>query len=440
MTTQAYELRKTLVHLIRSGKSLRQAAKEVGRSRSWAKKWWRRFQQRQNWEDLQDQSRTPKHPPTKLPADLRQQIRQTRSELEVLAQEQDEMAYIGAYAIQGHLQEHRLNILPSISSIERELRAAGMVQPRQKRIVPDVQYPQLHVTEPHQLIQADILPRYLIGGTSIACFNALDIVSRYPSGMQFENRTAHNACKFLVGVWQEQGIPTFQQVDNEGCFCGGYTHAGILGQIVRLALMVGTQLVFSPFYHPESNGFVERFHQDYAQFVWNKVLLPDLSAVRQRSALFFHNYRQSRHHSQLQGRSPIECHLSQPGRSFPDEFTLPCHLPLTCGQIHFIRATDAQRSIQVLNLNWAVPLAEPQQGVWVTINFSVSQRPSSDATLFVFDHAPDVTSRKILAQYPFPCKESITAGTPAFQAHFEAGYDVLKVGVVDKTPPQDTMS
>jgi hypothetical protein len=222
----------------------------------------------------------------------------------------------------------------------------------------------------------------------------------------------------LVGVWQDQGIPTFQQVDNEGCFSGGYTHAGILGQVVRLALMVGTQLVFSPFYHPESNGFIERFHQDYAKFVWNKVLLPDVSAVRQRSALFFQNYRQSRHHSQLQGRSPAEYHLSKPICSFPEGFTLPSHLPLTCGQIHFIRATDAQQSIQVLNMNWEVPLAQPLQGVWVTINFSVLQRQSTAATLFVFDDAPDITSRKILAQYPFPFKEAILPISSAFLSHF----------------------
>jgi hypothetical protein len=203
-------------------------------------------------------------------------------------------------------------------------------------------------------------------------------------------------------------------VDNEGCFSGGYTHAAVLGQVVRLALLVGTQLLFSPFYHPESNGFVERFHRDYAKFVWNKTLLPDVSAVRQRSALFFQNYRQSRHHSQLEGLCPEECHLSRPTRHVPDGFTLPIHLPLTCGQVHFIRATDAQQSVQILNMNWEVPSAQPNQGVWATINFYISFREPSKATLFIFDDAPDITSRKILAQYPFPLKEAVVPLDPAF--------------------------
>lgn len=410
MNTQEFELRKTLVHLIRSGRSLRQAAKEVGRSHGWAKKWWRRFRRRQSWDDLQDHPRVPKHQPGKLSDAMRQVIRRTRSELEATAQEKDGMMYVGADAIRGCMQAQQIADLPSVSTIERELHRAGMVRSRQKQEAREVQYPHLHPTEPHSLIQSDILPRYLTGGMAVACFNAIDVVSRYPSGQQFEHRTARCACEFLVKGWQEQGIPTFQQVDNEGCFSGGYTHAGVLGQVVRLALLVGTQLVFSPFYHPESNGFVERFHQDYAAFVWNKALLPDLSAVRQRSALFFQNYRQSRHHSQLQGRSPAECHQSKSTRLMPDGFTIPEPLPLTCGQVHFIRSVDKQQRIKVLNLDWEVPLAQPGQGVWATLNIALSQ-----ATLFVFDTAPDVTARQTLAQHVFPLKEAVLPVEQAFK-------------------------
>jgi hypothetical protein len=347
---------------------------------------------------------------------VRQAIRQTRSELEADAQEQDSLGYIGAYAIRAHMQKEQIEVLPSIGSIERELRVAAMVQPRQKHPVVDVQYPYLHAIEPHQLIQADILPRYLTGGASIACFNAIDVFSRYPSGRQFEQRTARNACEFLFAIWQEQGIPIFQQVDNEGCFSGGYTHAGVLGQMVRLALLVGTQLVFSPFYHPESNGFVERFHQDYADFVWHKAELPNVAAVRQRSILFFQNYRQSHHHSQLQGRSPAELHESTPIRPLPGDFTLPKNLPLTSGQIHFLRAVDRQQRIQVLNIHWEVPLAQPQQGVWVTINIAAPK-----ATLFIFDDAPDVSSRKMLSQHPFPLTETVVPRSTIFQSSAQTG-------------------
>jgi hypothetical protein len=73
-------------------------------------------------------------------------------------------------------------------------------------------------------------------------------------------RRAEDAADFLIHVWQEVGLPRYTQVDNEGCFSGGFTHPGVLGQVVRLALWVGTELVFNPMYNPESNGYVERFH------------------------------------------------------------------------------------------------------------------------------------------------------------------------------------
>jgi transposase InsO family protein len=53
----------------------------------------------------------------------------------------------------------------------------------------------------------------------------------------------------------------------------------VLGQVIRVGLLVGTQLVFSPIRHPQSNGMVERFYRDYTHHVWKKHHLPDLAAV-----------------------------------------------------------------------------------------------------------------------------------------------------------------
>ena len=117
-------------------------------------------------------------------------------------------------------------------------------------------------------MQVDIVPHYLTGGAQSPCFNAIDVVSRYPTGQAYRQRRSQDACNFLLHVWQEMGVPIYTQVDNEGCFSGGHTHRHVLGKVVRLALTVGTQLLFSPFYHPESNGYVERFHQDYDLHVW----------------------------------------------------------------------------------------------------------------------------------------------------------------------------
>lgn len=191
-------------------------------------------------------------------------------------------------------------------------------------------------------------------------------------------------------------------MDNESCFCGGYKHPGVIGKVVRLALYAGVQPIFSPFYHPESNCFVERFHQDYSDFVWNKAHLENLAAVRQRSAGFFSNYRASHHHSALAGHSPLEIHRALLVRKLPSDFSLPKRLPITAGQVHFLRAVDDKRNVLILNKVWSAGKGLPDQGVWATL----SLKPAS-ATLRIYDAAPDARKRLCLAEHPFPLKEPV---------------------------------
>jgi hypothetical protein len=271
----------------------------------------------------------------------------------------------------------------------------------------EVNYPHLHPTQAHQLVQVDIYPRLMQGGQRVACFNAIDVVSHYPTGWQSFTKKAKEAAGFLVQVWQELGIPTYTQVDNEGCFSGGFTHPYVLGQVVRLALAVGTELVFSPFYHPESNGTVERFHQDYGDHTWAKTVFTALDMIHSFSQRFFHNYRHSHHHSTLQGRSPAQLHLAQPFRKLTANFQIPDPLPLTPGRVHFIRRVEANRQIKVLNVLWDVPQAQPHQGVWATLELTPKQ-----ARLLVYDTAPDAPVRKRLASHPFPLKEKVLGPNP----------------------------
>jgi len=395
-------VRRTAIHLLRSGKTVAEVAQEVKRSEPWVYKWRKRYFDAGDWQALEDRSRAPKHPPKKLPEYIRQTIRAVRSELEAEAAEPGKLSYIGAHAIRGRLRQKRITPLPSVSSIERELRAAGMTRPRKPQKPDQVEYPHVHPTKPHQLVQVDIVPRYLPGGPCVACFNAIDVVSRYPTGRQYLTKRSEDAASFLLQVWSDLGIPDYSQVDNEGCFSGGFTHPGVLGKVLRLALMVGTELVFSPIRHPESNGYVERFHQDYTKNVWVKIDLPDLAAVHKHSLLFFDTYRHSPHHSALHSRSPQEMHAIDPICDLPARFRPTAKLPLTVGKVHFIRVVSQDRQVMVLNQNWDVPLAKPDQGVWATLQFT-----PQGARLRIYDTAPDAQRRSCLAEHPFPLKEPV---------------------------------
>jgi transposase InsO family protein len=400
MAETNYQERCRVIHLLRSGSTAEQVAEGMSRSVAWVYKWQARYE-RGGWEALKEQSRAPKHP-QRLPEDVKQMIRATRSELEAEAQEPDELGYIGAQAIRSRLYRRKVKPLPSISSIERELRAAGMVRPRKPVEPAKIEYPHVKPTRPHQLVQVDIVPHYLPGGQAISCFNALDVVSRYPTGQPSLNKRSEDAAQFLLQVWQELGIPTYTQLDNEGCFSGGSTHPYVLGRVLRLGLWVGTQLIYSPIRHPESNAYVERFHQDYNKHLWDKLDLPDFATVLSHSPAFFAAYRASEHHSALMGQSPATLHHARPARPLPLGLRLPTQLPLTAGKAHFIRRVDQQRSIRLLNVDWDVSRAQPDQGVWATLEFSPRR-----TTLAVFDAAPGFAHRRCLVLHTFPLQEPV---------------------------------
>lgn len=407
--------REALIHLLRSDKTPREAAAELGKSIPWSYKWRARYN-REGWAGLQERSRAPHRVARQTPAHVRKAILGVRSELEAESQKTDTLAYIGAGAIRARLVVQGIKPIVSTATIERILHQAGATKPRSVQPKKEVVYPHLCPTATHQLTQVDIVPHYLKGGTSIACFNSIDVISRYPAGKPYASKSSGDTTDFLLHAWREMGISEYLQMDNESCFNGGYKHVYVIGKAVRLALLVGVQPVFSPFYHPKSNAHVERFHQDYSAFVWKKGHMQNLSDVCQRSALFFPNYRRSQHHSQLAGRSPQEIHLAHSFRKLPTGLRLPAKLPITEGQVHFMRAIDQEHNALILNKKWTVSLAQPEQGVWATLFLT-----QKGAKLRFYDSAPDALKRRCLAEYPFPLKEPVVP----LQAQFRSSAQKL---------------
>jgi len=402
--TKEIEKREAAIHLLRIGHNVEEVAQEVERHPNWVRKWYKRYQA-EGWSGLEDRSRSPKKHGKKIKDKVWQDICQARSELEAEAERAGGLKYVGPIAVRTKLKDKKVKPLPSTSTIERVLQEHKMTRPYQKGAGEKIVYPHLKPKEPLQLCQVDIVPHYLKGGERVACFNAIDVVSRYPTGQAFKQRRSQDAAQFLVHTWQQIGIPHYTQVDNEGCFSGGATHPYVLGKVVRLALMVGTELVFSPFYHPESNCYVERFHQDYNRHVWDDTYLQQRSEVQSKGDAFFEAYRLSEHHSALQGLTPQARHAQVEARKLSPDFVLPTSkTPLYEGRVHFIRLVEADGAISVLNVRWKLPNSAPNQGVWVTLEFKIS-----GATLKVCKVAPDVPDRPCLATYPFPLKEPVLA-------------------------------
>lgn len=125
-----YEERRTAIHLLRGGRKPDEVAEELDRSQAWVYKWRERYSENRDWSDLKDRSRAPKRYPNRISAEVRQEIRKARSELEAEAAQPGKLSYIGGPAVQARLRRKGIEPLPSVPSIERELRDAGMTNPR----------------------------------------------------------------------------------------------------------------------------------------------------------------------------------------------------------------------------------------------------------------------------------------------------------------------
>ena len=399
-----FQARKSAMHLLRSGSTVAETARELGYSEAWVYKWKKRFEQSFfEFNALHAQSRAPKHSPNALSESVRKAIRKTRSELEA----DHGLGYIGAPAIKARLKSKGISV--SRASIERELKAANMTRSWQKK--PEkIDYPHVKPAAPNELCQVDIVPHYLPGGQLVANFNAIDTVSSYASGFSYTGKKSQEAFDFLCRLWQKQGIARYTQFDNEGCFSGGSTHPYVLGKVLRLGLFVGTEVVFSPPYHPQSNGYVERFHQDYSKCVWKKLTLQTLDEVNESAQRFFNDYRHSGHKRRLDTRTPAQLH--QHSRLLSKTIAFK-KLPLTEGQVHFIRqVADGTKAVEagyirLLNVPWFVSRAYDGKGVWATLRFQAPRQ----AWLRVYDNAPDVRRRKCLAVHRFPLAEDVHGST-----------------------------
>jgi transposase len=401
------EDRHTAIHLLRAGHSVEQVAKQLKRTPRWVRKWRKRYES-EGWQGLTSRSRAPKKHGKRLPEHVRQLVAQTRSELEAEAALETGLKYIGGRAIRTRLKSKPNAPRPSVATIERILREKGMSQPKCKPTLPKIVYPHLKPTQANELYQVDIVPHFLTGGERVSCFNGIDVVSRNPTGQAYARRRSQDAAEFLVHVWQTLGIPRYTQVDNESCFSGGFTHKHVLGKVVRLALQVGTELVFSPVRHPESNGYVERFHQDYDKHVWEDTYLESRQVVQRQAEHFFQLYRHSRHHSRLNEQTPFEMHYQTAPHCLPADFQLSqSKLPLYEGRVHFIRRVRPDATVSVLNVAWQVPNPPLDKGVWVTVDLRCE-----GATLAIYDAAPDVAERTCLVTYDFPLSEPVQSHIP----------------------------
>lgn len=89
---------------------------------------------------------------------------------------------------------------------------------------------------------------------------------------------------------------------------------------------------------------------------------------------------------------------------------MPGQLPLTVGQVHFIRRVNQDSKVTILSIDWDIPLTKSDQGVLATLRFTVA-----GATPRIYDTAPNAKDRVCLAEYIYPLKEDMQELAKEFQ-------------------------
>ena len=205
-----------------------------------------------------------------------------------------------------------------------------------------------------------------------------------------------NVIEFLLGVWTENTIPNYLQMDNSASFIGNFTHSRYFSRVVRLCLHVGVEPVFIAPSKPWMNGKIEDFNGDFKVNLWEREQWIDLGHIQREAIIFLmrHNKRQ-----EWMGRK-IEMGAIVHRKRLGDLEINANSLPITEGKVHFIRQVKGDGIINVLNEDFDVGESLVNEYVWTTIDTKLEQ-------LMIYYRGKDEEKAEIIKIYKYDVGESI---------------------------------
>jgi len=360
---QEFQRRRRAIRLWLKGTSPKTILEKLHRSRFWLSKWQKRFTQHDP-SGLHSQSRRPHQTPTAYSARWTRWIVQTRRRLV-----KQKVGLIGPVAIRRELHKQDLGQpLPSLSTIQRVLKAQGLIaMPSEAR---PAYFPKPLLTLDGVLHALDWTCRYLEGGPKVYAFHTLNLRTRACFQTIATDKSSATVIGHCLNTWKSLGIPGLLQLDNDAAFCGGYKAPRVFGQVVRLCLYFGIELIFLPIAEPECNGEIEAFNGLWGgPAFWTRHHFASVGRVAHASPAFIQWYLTDSVPPALNGLTPQQAqrHESQQRLTASQLANLPDPLPITAGRLHFIRKVKPDGTLAVLNETWKVGKRLAGKYVWVTI-------------------------------------------------------------------------
>jgi putative transposase len=244
-------------------------------------------------------SRRPKTSPGQTPAQVEGEILRLRGELApdngadaVLAALRD-LAAAQDWAGQGLRVPHR-------STVNRVLKRSGLVEARPGRR-PKSSFRRFAYARPRDCYQVDATVVKLADGTPAAVFDVLDDCTRLLAACTAAPaETGKDAAAAIRAAAAAAGAPGLVLCDNGTAFSGGAARGR--GEFARATAALGSRIIRSSPYHPQTCGKVERHHQTLKNWLARQpapATLTELQALLDR----YRGHYNSRHHTAL-GTTP----------------------------------------------------------------------------------------------------------------------------------------
>lgn len=246
-------------------------------------------------------SRRPHHSPGTTPPDLDAWIRKLRTELGI-----DN----GADHIRDELQRIHAETqppwpVPSRSTINRVLSRHDLLD-RNPAKRPRSSWRRFSYAQPRDCYQIDATMVPLADGTLVAVFDVLDDCTRMLVACHAAPaETTDAAITAIRRAVTDHGAPAIVLSDNGLAFTSRH-HPGIPNpsRFTQTVHSLGTRLIHSSPYHPQTCGKVERHHQTLKKWLTAQPEQPhDLPQLQHLLDTWRHHYNHNRRHSALPHRS-----------------------------------------------------------------------------------------------------------------------------------------
>jgi transposase InsO family protein len=216
----------------------------------------------------------------------------------------------GLETIAWHLAREGLQV-PSTSTIQRILRAAGLVVPQPKKR-PKSSYLRFQAELPNGCWQADITYWFLVDGTRVEILDFLDDHSRLLLTIQAKTLwTSADVVTVMGTLIRTYGAPAATLTDNGMVFTARFTtRPGAKNGFEKLLAAHQIQQRNGAPGHPQTQGKIERFHQTLKRWLTARPAPTTITELQAMLDSFQTWYNTDRPHRALNRRTPIQAYTA----------------------------------------------------------------------------------------------------------------------------------